>query len=337
MEEVEAGKLSWDTPVKTSLNASQVKGSRVYLKPGETHPLEMMMKAVEIASANDAATAVAEAVAGSVPAMVKRMNARAQELGMTKTRFVNVHGLPPEPGKPDNVTCARDMATLGRVLVTKHAKVLEWSSLLRAPFRDGKTQLYSTNHAFLEGFRGADGLKTGFHSGAMYNLVATAERNNTRLIAVMLGSPSLATRYAETVRLLEDAFGRVERRVVLKSGEVMPELFYVEGSKHQYVPLKAGDDLIVVAEKSAFPRIRVRLEERPRLTAPLGAGFPVGRIIATLGDQIVASVPAVAGETVPKASLLWRIWNWRTPAPTVEEFLAVRSAGIRSFARFGER
>jgi D-alanyl-D-alanine carboxypeptidase (penicillin-binding protein 5/6) len=337
MEEVEQGKVTWKTPVKTSVNASRVGGSQVYLEPGETHPLETMMRAVEIASANDAATAVAEAVAGSAAAMVERMNARARELGMKQTRFVNVHGLPPERGKPDNVTSARDMATLGRTLVTKHSKVLEWSSKVRAPFRDGKFQLYSTNHAFLEGFQGADGLKTGFHAGAMFNLVATAERNDTRLLAVMLGSPSLATRYAETSRLLEDAFMKTERRVVLKAGEVMPELFYVEGSEHQYVPLQAGDDLVVFAEKSAFSRVRVRLDETPRLAAPLGPGFPAGQIVATLDGRVVASVPAVVSQLVPKASLLWRVWNWRTPVPTVEEFLAVRSAGIRPVARFWER
>lgn len=326
LEEVERGNITWKTPVTVSPNASRVGGSRVFLKPGETYPLETLMRAVEVASANDAATAVAEAVAGSAQAMVRRMNARAKELGLKKTRFVNVHGLPPERGAPDNLTTAREMATLGRVLVTQHPKIFEWSAQVEAPFREGRPHLLNTNHAFLRGFPGADGLKTGYHAGALYNLVATAERNGTRLLAVLLGSPSLATRYAQVTRLLEEAFAKRERRVVLKKGERLPDLFYVEGSEHQYIALQAGEDLSVFAEKDVFSRIRLQLAGTPSLKAPLNAGFPAGHVLAVLDGRTLASVPAVVSRDVPKASWIWRVWNWRTPKPTAEEFLARRVA-----------
>lgn len=334
MEHIAEGKIALDTPVKASAYASSIGGSQVYLKQGETHSLESMMQAIEIASANDACVAVAEAVAGTDSAMVELMNARAKSLGMGNTRYVNVHGLPPDAGKPDNVTTARDTSILARELVTRFPKLLEWTSTVEAPFRDGKFKLYSTNHSFLRNFPGADGLKTGYHSGSGFNLVATANRNGVRLISVVLGSPSPAVRANETMALLSNGYATHERRVVLKSGEAMSDLLYVEKSEHQYVPLKAGSDLTVFANKTDFSRVRLSLESVAELTAPVEDGFPAGTIVATLDGKRVGSVAAVVSQDVPKARFLWSFWNWRTPKPTVEEFLELRQAGMNAPTSF---
>jgi D-alanyl-D-alanine carboxypeptidase (penicillin-binding protein 5/6) len=320
MEEVEQGTITLATPVTVSRTASRIGGSQVYLKEGETFPLEQLMRAIEIASANDACVAVAEAVAGSQEAMVARMNRRARELGMRHTAYANVHGLPADPGNPENTTTARDTGVLAREIVRRFPRVLQWTDTLEAPFRNGKFTLHSTNRLLLGMQPDVDGLKTGYHNGAGFNLVATAERSRVRLVSVVLGSPSPKVRADETIRLLNTGFAEYERRVVLKSGETLPELFYVNGSEHVYVRVAAASDLLVFGKKGSFSHVRLKVENVRHLTAPAKKGDPVGEIVAVLGGERVGSVPAVVNRDVPKARLTWRIWNWRTPRPSADEY-----------------
>ncbi len=204
VEGVNRGELDWSEPVKTSAEASRMGGSQVFLKEGEVFTLEELMRAIAIGSANDACYAVAEHASGSVEAFVERMNERARELGMTATRYVNVHGLPPGRGREGNITNAYDYAILGRELV-KHPKVLEWTSTRRTTFRDGSFILDNTN-ALIRSYPDADGLKTGYLASSRFNLVATAWRDGVRLIAVVLGAPTNGTRYSEARRMLTIGF-----------------------------------------------------------------------------------------------------------------------------------
>ncbi|MBT7096922.1 D-alanyl-D-alanine carboxypeptidase, partial [Candidatus Poribacteria bacterium] len=217
------------TPVRTSAYASKMGGSQVYLKHGEVFTLSSMLQAMEIASANDASVAVAEAIAGSTDATVDLMNFRARELGMAATTFVNVHGLPTAPGEAGNVTTARDMATLARALLTEHPGILLTGSTKTAPFRGGEFILYNTNKQFLQAFDGADGLKTGYHKAAKYNIAATAQREDMRLIAVVLGADSGDKRTRGVSRLLDSAFATYKRDTVVDAGERLPDQVYVEG------------------------------------------------------------------------------------------------------------
>lgn len=208
MEMVEAGEASLDSTYQVSASASRIGGHQVYLKQDEVFGLGELLKAVVIGSANDAAYAIAEHLAGTESAFVDLMNQRAKQLGMVNTRFANAHGLPPKRGngKKDNITTAYDTALLAKEL-TKFPLILKWSSTRLDSFRNGTFQLLNTNHRFLRGFEGADGLKTGYHSrGAGFSMVGTAVRKGRRLLAVVMGAKSAVDRLKAAVNLLDLGF-----------------------------------------------------------------------------------------------------------------------------------
>jgi D-alanyl-D-alanine carboxypeptidase (penicillin-binding protein 5/6) len=208
MERVERGELQLQAPVKVTARASRIGGHQVYLKQGEVFPLQELLRAVVMASANDAAFAVAEYAAGTQEEFVKLMNARARELGMMDTHFANAHGLPPDrrKGQEANYTCAYDLALLSRE-VMKYEQVRRWAATRTGTFRDGKLMLVNTNRRFLQNFKGADGFKTGYHPrGAGFSVVATAQREGRRLVAVVLGAKSARDRLRAVSRLMEMGF-----------------------------------------------------------------------------------------------------------------------------------
>lgn len=312
-DRVEKGEAQMDAPIRASAYASQMGGSQVYLAHGETFTLGELMKAIEMASANDACVAVAEGLVGSAEAMTVLMNERARELGMKDTNYVNVHGL---PESPDSMSTARDMAMLARELIAKHPSALKWSSTVKDTFRNGTFDLYNTNKRFLENFPGADGLKTGYHSKAGFNLVATAERNGIRLISAVLGASSDRERARESARLLGTAFATHDRRAVAKAGDLMPSLVYVEGSAHAYAPVRIAQDIEVFAKRSDFDKIVLEMASTPKLKAPVKKGDSAGLVAAKLNGKTLATAPIEVNADIKKASIVWRVWNWRTPRPT---------------------
>ena len=217
LEGVERGLLSLQTPVTISRRASQAGGRTINLRPGEVFPLEDLLRAMLVTSANDAAVAVAERLKGSTEACVLVMNKRAQELGMLQTRYQTVNGLPPTDGSPPDVSSAADMATLARALV-KHTQVLRWTALNRVPFREGRIMLPNTNR-LVGKVAGVDGLKTGFTYKARFNLVSTAQRGPLRLIAVVMGGRSSRIRFRTAENLLEWGFAHSVRLPLVKGGE----------------------------------------------------------------------------------------------------------------------
>ena len=188
LEMVKAGEISLEDSVWVSRRAARTGGSQVFLKRGEVFTLGQLMEAVAISSANDACVAIAEHISGSTAGFVRLMNKRAQSLGMHETRVVNVHGLDNTPVSKGNTTTARDLSKLARLLLAHHPEVLEWSSIRRKSFRNGKFMLRATNR-LLGRFQGLDGLKTGYTRRAGSCLVSTASRRNMRLISVILGAP----------------------------------------------------------------------------------------------------------------------------------------------------
>ncbi|MFR0872964.1 MAG: D-alanyl-D-alanine carboxypeptidase family protein, partial [Oscillospiraceae bacterium] len=187
MEAVDEGRLGWEDMVQTSEHAASMGGSQVFLEPGEEMPVWEMVKCVMISSANDAAVALAEKVAGSEEAFVERMNERAAELGMTNTVFKNTNGL--DDTVEGHVTTARDIAVMSRELITKHPKILEYSSIWMDTIRNGAFGLTNTNR-LVRFYRGANGLKTGSTSKAKFCISATALRDGMQLIAVVMASPT---------------------------------------------------------------------------------------------------------------------------------------------------
>lgn len=239
LEAVRAGEVRLDQPVRASLLAASTGGTRVALRLGEILPLNELLKAMLVASANDASVAVAEAVAGNSEAMVGRMNRRARELGMTETVYRTVNGLPPRRrGVPPDITSADDLAILARKLL-EYPEILQYSAQSEVPFRNGLVRLRNTNH-LIGRMSGADGLKTGYIRLAGFNLTATAMRGDMRLVAVVLGCPTLRSRFDVAEALLEWGFSHYAKLNVVRTGDLtvlsqLPSLVRAPISKNQHI------------------------------------------------------------------------------------------------------
>jgi D-alanyl-D-alanine carboxypeptidase len=207
-DRIKRGDLTLQTPVHVNAEASKTGGSQVYLAEKEIFPVEELLYALMIASANDAATALAIHVAGSKAAFVELMNARARELGLNDTTFRSPHGLPPSSRQLEDsdMTSPRDLAKLS-VHLLKQTNILAYTSVKRRTFRPGPKQIDMDNHNNLLGkVAGVDGLKTGFTRGAGFCLAATSQRNGRRVVVVTMGSPDSKSRDIKIAELLERGF-----------------------------------------------------------------------------------------------------------------------------------
>ncbi len=207
-EKIEAGQVKLGDMVKVSVEACKTGGSQVYLDPKESFTVEDLLYAMMIQSANDAAVALAEHVAGSKEGFVELMNAKAQQIGMANTRYASVHGLPPSAGQKNDVSSARDMTTLARELC-KHPAVFAYTSASYRQFRANTPKPFDmrTHNPFLkEGTDGVDGFKTGYTATAGWSIVVTAKRSGRRVIVTVLGSDERKMRDAKARELLNKAF-----------------------------------------------------------------------------------------------------------------------------------
>ncbi|MEW6439902.1 MAG: D-alanyl-D-alanine carboxypeptidase family protein [bacterium] len=306
MEKLQEGGIRLEDPITVSARASKIGGSQVYLKQGETFTLEEMMKAVMIHSANDAATAIAETVAGSVESFVDLMNLKAREIGMKDTVFHSVHGLPPGKGQEKDLTSAYDMALLGQRLI-RYPKVLEWSSIVNEPFRGREFPLCNTNK-ILTHYKGMDGLKTGYIRDSGFCITATAARDGTRMIAVVMGAPTSTARTVETTRLLTLGFNSYKTLSLATGGQDLPKRLKVKGGKAPDVGLKYLSDLKVSVPASKAAEV-VLTEELPEMMeAPLQQGQVVGKVTARLGDRVLGEVDVISSEADEKASFWERLF-----------------------------
>ena len=309
LDAVERGLVALDDPVRISREAEAMGGSQVYLAQGERFTLEKLLRAVAIASANDASVAVAEHVAGTEGAFVALMNRRAQELGATGTRFTNSHGLSPSEGEDPNLTTARDVALMARELIHRHPQVLQWTAVRRELFRERPPFYLQNTNGLIGRYPGADGLKTGFTSEAGYSLVATAEQNGRRLIAVVLQATSDPERVAQAERLLDFGFRAYRPVVVALEGERVGELRLRSGQP-EAVPVSAARTLRVLTIGGESRGVSRRVEFREGLQPPVTRGQQVGWVVGLVGDQEVARVPAVAEGAMGRASAGRRLWRW---------------------------
>ena len=298
MEHVEKGAVRLEDVVTTSRRASRIGGQQVYLKQGEKFRLRDLMKSIIISSANDSSYAVAEHVAGDAEAFIELMNRRAEELGMTDTRFVNVNGLPEGRGKPGNRMSARDAAILARELL-KHPLVVKWSATRSAPFRNGRFILTNTNR-LLGRFRGMDGLKTGYHRKAGFSVVATAKRKNLRLIAVVMGSSHSKRRFREAKRLLTWGFTQYRWVDAAKKEKSRRRRITVLGGRKRAISLRPMGEVKAMVRRGEEKRISVKAELPEAIAAPVRAGQKVGRVVYELGGSKLGEIELVAAEPVRK-------------------------------------
>ena len=216
LEKLEHGQLSLQDPVPVSAKAAKTGGSQVWLAEKESFSLDDMLYALMVQSANDAAVALAEKVAGSTDAFVELMNKKAKELGMNSTVFHSVHGLPPSPGQEHDLTTARDFSILCRQIV-RHPEALRYTSTRERAFRQnvpGKTVLMRNHNHLLSHVEGCDGLKTGYFAQAGFSIAVTSARQAQRVIVVVLDSPDLKTRDRKATELVAKGFA------VLGSGPI---------------------------------------------------------------------------------------------------------------------
>jgi serine-type D-Ala-D-Ala carboxypeptidase (penicillin-binding protein 5/6) len=290
-EKIQAGRLSYDTPVRISKRVAKTGGSRLGLRQGHVYPLGELMKAALIKSANDAAVAVAEAVGGgSVEATVRMMNAKAQKLGMTGTVYHTVDGLPPTPGHDVDRTTPLDLATVARALIHT-TNLLRWSRLQTAEFDDGAITLHNTNH-LIGHYQGCDGLKTGFTYESGFNLTATAQRGDMRLISVILGAPSNPQRFKQTQKLLDWGFSNFAKVQLLKRGEALPVHVQVEqGPLIQ--PVTEGD-LALVLRKDEVSALKLEYSVPSVVGGPVALGEPLGQVIVRDGGQVMSKMDVVS-------------------------------------------
>ncbi|MGE5585292.1 MAG: D-alanyl-D-alanine carboxypeptidase family protein [Bacillota bacterium] len=303
MEAVDSKKVGLDDMVTTSTEASQIGGSQIWLAEGEQMKLGDMMKAIAIVSANDAAYAVSEFIAGSAEDFVNQMNEKARDLGMKNTHFENPDGLP----APDHYSTAREIAIMSRELVTKHPKVLEWTSVWtdtlerKGPrVRQEESFLRNTNELILR-YPGADGLKTGMTDEAGYCLSGTAKRDDVRLISVVMGLPTNDDRLEDTIKLLNYGFREFDRVAVAKKGEVVGKI-RVPNGRREDVPAATSADFVAFVEKGKKDLVNTSIESEER-RAPIRKGEKLGAIVASLDGREVARMDLVATEDVPRANI----------------------------------
>ncbi len=288
-DQIKAGRLTLNSPVRISANAAYTGGSRLGLRVGEVIPLGELMKAALIRSANDAAVAVAEEVCGSTEHCVEMMNARARSLGMTHTVYGTVEGLPPTPLHDADVTTAYDLATLARTIIHQTG-LLQWSCMETAPFDDGAAMLRNTNH-LIGHFEGADGIKTGFTLKAGFNLTATAQRGNMRLIAIVLGAPSNAQRFIQAAKLLDWGFDNFEKIQVVKQGDLLPTQVRV-GANEVMQPV-AGRTVTVVVPKKDAGELKMDFAVPAVLYGRLISDETVGEVIVRDRSEVLTTFDAV--------------------------------------------
>ncbi len=287
MEAIDSGLISREEVVRTSEYAASMGGSQVYLEPGEEMTVGELLKCVVVASANDAAVALAEHIAGSEEAFVAKMNERAAELGMKNTVFKNTNGL--DDNVDGHVTSARDIAIMSRELINEHPSILELSSIWMDSIRGGEFGLTNTNR-LIRFYRGANGLKTGSTSKAGFCISATAERDGMQLIAVVMAADTRDNRNEAAKKLLDYGFAGWEvKRLVPET----PEPLRLLGGVTETLELEVGEGSVLL-KKGEGARLTCEVELPESVSAPIEAGSEIGRVRFMLGTEEKASVPIAA-------------------------------------------
>ena len=272
MEALDSGQISLTDQVPCSENASSMGGSQIWLDPRETLTVDDMLKAICVASANDCVVAMAEYIAGSEEAFVQRMNDKAKELGMNDTTFKNCHGL----DEDGHLTSSYDIALMSRELLVKHPQVTKYTTIWTESLRDGKSEITNTNK-LIKTYKGATGLKTGSTGLALYNLSASATRDNLSLIAVIMKAPSTKVRFAEAAKLLDYGFNNFTYKEFAKKGDLVQTIPINKGTKSS-LDLILESDCGILIGKGKDSQVEQIINIDENISAPIKAGQKLGEI-----------------------------------------------------------
>lgn len=304
-EALDSGTLKLSDMITASANAASMGGSQIYLKEGETMSVEDLLKSLIVSSANDAAVALAEAIAGSEIAFVSRMNERAAELGMANTHFENTNGL--DDDTDTHLTSARDIAIMSRE-VLKHELVFQYSTLWMDTIRGGEFGLTNTNR-LVRFYQGATGLKTGSTSKAKFCISATAERGGLSLIAVVMGAPTRDARNALAASLLDFGFANYAH---YEDAETALDAVCVQGGVKNAVGI-VKESFSATLEKGQDARLEKRVDIPDVLIAPIAEGEKIGTVTYLLDGKEIGTSDVLATEAVAKIdfrTLFPRLFAW---------------------------
>lgn len=289
-EAIESGKISFDDVVTTSAHAASMGGSDIWLEEGETMTVHEMIKAVVVASANDAAVALAELVSGTEDEFVADMNQKASSLNMNDTVFKNCNGLDEE----GHVTSAYDVALMSSELI-KHEAIFEYSSIWIDYLRGGETQIVNTNK-LLKSYNGITGLKTGTTGDAGSCMSATAQRDDLSLVAVVLGCDTGTARFSDAAKLLDYGFANYKVEKLTIPSDALAPIPVKDGMQDSVTLSCAPSDTVVLPNKSsASLETKVTLEDE--LVAPVEKGRVVGKLSYLYEGATVDEFPIVTSSS----------------------------------------
>ena len=297
MEALDSGKISYDTQIPCSENAASMGGSQIWLDTKETLSVNEMLKAICVVSANDCTVAMAEFLAGSQEAFVEQMNNKAKELGMNDTCFKNCHGI----DEDGHVTSAYDIALMSKELLTKHPNIKKYTTIYMDSLRDGKSELVNTNK-LIRTYKGITGLKTGSTSLALYNLSASATRDDLSLIAVIMKAPTTKIRFAEAQKLLDYGFSNYSYIKLGDSGDTIQTIPITKGTcstLNATIENTSG----VLIQKGKESQIEQNIFIQENLSAPIYKGQKIGEITYTLNNETLSIIDITASTDVEKINL----------------------------------
>lgn len=299
MEALDNGQISLDDQVPCSENAHSMGGSQIWLDTTETLSVNDMIKSMCVVSANDCTVAMAEYIAGSEEAFVQRMNSKAKELGMNDTTFKNCHGI----DEDGHVTSAYDIALMSRELLKNHPQITNYTTIWMDSIRDGKSELTNTNK-LVRNYKGATGLKTGSTSLALYNLSASATRNDLSLIAVIMKAPSTKIRFSEATKLLDYGFANCSCKSFGKKGDIISTAPVNKGIKNT-TNLALQEDANIILKKNESSNIEQNITLNDNICAPIKKGDVIGKITFSSNGNQLLEVNLVSDNDIEKNTL----WN----------------------------
>ena len=296
MEALDSGKIQLTDKIPCTEDAAKMGGSQIWLDVRETLTVEEMLKAICVVSANDCVVAMADYLEGSQDAFVKKMNQKAQELGMNDTTFKNCHGI----DEDGHLTSAYDIAIMSRELLMNHPSITKYTTIWMDSLRDGKSSLVNTNK-LVRNYNGCTGLKTGSTSIALYNLSASATRNNLSLIAVVLKAPTPAIRFSNAQKLLDYGFSNYSVTSFGKKGDVIKSVEIKKGTISSIDAILENNAEVLMSNGSSKDVTQeIKLDDT--FTAPILEGQKLGEVEFSINGNVVSTVNLVANKSSDKLS-----------------------------------
>ena len=298
MEALDSGRISLTDQVPCTEDAAAMGGSQIWLDVRETLTVDEMLKAICVVSANDCVVAMADYLEGSQEAFVAKMNEKAKELGMNDTCFKNCHGI----DEDGHVTSSYDIAIMSRELLVNHPSITNYTTIWMDTLRDGKSSLVNTNK-LVRNYSGCTGLKTGSTSLALYNLSASATRNNLSLIAVIMRAPTSAIRFSEAQKLLDYGFNNYSVTSFGNKGDIIKEVQVNKGTS-KTINAVLESDAKILTKKSNNNEISQEIILDDVINAPIIQGQKLGEIKYSINGSVVSTVNLIADKDSPKLSFL---------------------------------